>query len=185
MPAQILLEEQRVFDNKWVTLISVPNGRGWHEGNTHDYIIFVGKKRANKVCPLNLMEDADAKIELYEKAMAEVIFYRVLKNDFFGEDWLYNDSISGDYFTFEDIQILAFHYGLAYEPISKVIEYLNDVEHRCIFEIDEDEFLEEFERECDWAQSLGYKWSVEDVVRNRFNLEFWKLPRSYRRALTD
>lgn len=182
MPSQILLEEQRVFDNKWVTLIAAPN-----EHNSYHllYTICVSRYPSDKNNPQNTILNSDAQIEYFEKGTAEAIFYRVLKNDFFGEDWLYYDSITREYFTFEELMDKALNLGLFVESISEIIKHVDDVEHRCIFEVDEDEFLEEFKHECDLAQSLGYKWSIEEVLRHRFNLEFWKLPRSYRRALTD
>lgn len=176
----ILLEEQRIFDRKWVTLIATTNP---YNTENLDYTICVSPIRQDFF--FQTVTNADAKIETTEKGMAEPLFYRVLKNDFFGEDWLYHDSITGDYFTFEELRDKALDLGLFLEPISKIIEHLDDVEYRSIFEVDEDEFLEEFKAECDWAQSVGYKWSIEEVLRERFNLEFWKLPRSYRRALTD
>lgn len=182
MPSQILLEEKRVFDNKWVTLIATPNK---HNSDNLYYTICVSLYPSDKNNPQNTVDNSDAKIEYFEKGTAEALFYRILKDDFFGEDWLYNDFITGDYFTFEELRDKALHYGLFLEPISKVVKHVEDVEHRCVETLDEDEFLEEFKHECDWAESLGYKWSIEQVLWNRFKLVFWKLPRSYRRALTD
>ncbi len=182
MPSQIILEEQRVFDKKWVTLIATPNK---YNPDNQDYTICVSLYPSDKNNPQKTVNNSDAKVNYFGKGTAEAIFYRVLKNDFFGEDRLYYDFITGDYFTFEELRDKALHHGLFLEAISDVVEHVNDVEHRCIFEVNEDEFLEEFKCECDWVRLLGYKWNIEEVLRHRFNLEFWKMPRSYRRALTD